>query len=144
MIIIIIVIVIIIIIIIIIICHYYYYYYYHYYYYYLLLLLLLFIIIIIITIITFIIIIVVVVVFVEQWLKIVEEGHVLWEDMSFWSTCVLDNMFYGCICLKGDKLCRKKYHMGGHVFVECISSGWHILQDDKFYLKTCLTGQCLT
>ena len=31
--------------------------------------------------------------------------------------------------------------MGGHVLVECMSSGWHILQDDVFHWKTCLNGR---
>ena len=30
--------------------------------------------------------------------------------------------------------------MGGHVLVECMSSGWHILQYVVFCWKTCLTG----
>ena len=30
--------------------------------------------------------------------------------------------------------------MGGHVLVECISSGWHIFQYVVFYWKICLTG----
>ena len=29
--------------------------------------------------------------------------------------------------------------MGGHVLVECMSSGWHILKYVMFYWKTCLT-----
>ena len=30
--------------------------------------------------------------------------------------------------------------MGGHVLVECMSLGWHILQYVVFYWKKCLTG----
>ena len=37
-------------------------------------------------------------------------------------------------------LCCMKCLMGGHVLVECMSSGWHILQYVVFYRKACLTG----
>ena len=58
-------------------------------------------------------------------------------------------------------LYRRKCLIGGHVLVECMSSGWHILQflhfterhvllEDKYYLNVCLIGghpcrsRCLT
>ena len=36
--------------------------------------------------------------------------------------------------------CRIKCLIGGHVMHQCISSGWHILQEDVSYWKTYLTG----
>ena len=65
--------------------------------------------------------------------------------MSYGRTCLFGVHVSRITCLMGAyvlrevKLCRRKCHMGGHVLVECISSGWYILQDDVFYLKTCLT-----
>ena len=68
-------------------------------------------------------------------------GHVFLEYMSFRMTCLM-----GAYILREVMLCRRKYLIGGvgggggHVLVECMPSRWHILQDDVFYWKTCLTG----
>ena len=37
-------------------------------------------------------------------------------------------MCYDSICVEGGHVCCRKCLMGGHVLVECMSSGWHILQ----------------
>ena len=62
-------------------------------------------------------------------------GHDFLDDMPFRMTCVM----IACV-LREVMLCCRKCFMGSHVLVECISSGWHILQYVVFYRKTCLSG----
>ena len=61
------------------------------------------------------------------------------EYMSFRMTCIT-----GTFVLKKVMLCRTARIMGVHVLQECMSSGWHIFQDDvllecMFYRRTGLT-----
>ena len=72
-------------------------------------------------------------------------GHVLLDDMfhgriSFSGRHTFqNNMTYG----REVVLCRRSCLMGGHAMCQCMSSGWHILQEDVSYWKTCLTGGLL-
>ena len=50
-------------------------------------------------------------------------GHDFLDHMPFRMTCVMI-----AYVLREVMLCCRKCLMGGHVLVECISSGWHILQ----------------
>ena len=54
--------------------------------------------------------------------------------MSFKIICIT-----GIFVLREVMLCRKTCIMGGHVLQECMSSGWHIFQDDVSYLNACFT-----
>ena len=71
---------------------------------------------------------------------------VLSKDMSYGWTyssgvhIFQDDMSYGSICLMEVMLCRRKCLVGGHVLVECMFSGWDILQYVVFYWKTFLTS----
>ena len=47
---------------------------------------------------------------------------------------IQDNMYYEiAYVLREVMLCCRKCHMVGHALVECMSSGWHILQYVVFY-----------
>ena len=50
-------------------------------------------------------------------------GHVFLEDMSFRMTCITGTFVEVM-------LCKTTCIMEGHVLQECMSSGWHIFQDD--------------
>ena len=55
-------------------------------------------------------------------------GHYFLDHMPFRMTCVMI-----AYVLREIRLCCKKCLMGGYVLVECMSSGWHILQYVVFY-----------
>ena len=72
-------------------------------------------------------------------------GHkiVLSKNMSYGKTCFSgsyafqDDMPFRMTCydnvLREVLLCCRKCLMGGHVLMECMFSGWHILQYVVFY-----------
>ena len=60
------------------------------------------------------------------------------EYMSFRMTCIT-----GAFVLREVILCRRTCTMGGHILQECMSSGWHILEDDVYNCKTYFIGQVL-
>ena len=51
-----------------------------------------------------------------------------------------DDIIIGIIVLREGMLCRMTCIMGGHVFPECMPSGWHIFQVNVFFWNTCFTG----
>ena len=55
-------------------------------------------------------------------------GHDFLDYMSFRMTCIMI-----AYVLKEVMLYCRKFIMGGHALVECMSSGWHILQYVVFY-----------
>ena len=61
--------------------------------------------------------------------------HDFLDHIPFRMTCVMIAYVLREVMLH----CRKCL-MGGHVLVECMCSGWHILQYVVFYRKTCLIG----
>ena len=63
------------------------------------------------------------------------DGHVFLEYMSFRMTCPMRAYVFWEVIL-----CIRKCFVGGHVLVECLSSGRYILQYIVFYLKTFFTG----
>ena len=55
-------------------------------------------------------------------------GHDFLDHIPFRMTCVI--IAYE---LREVMLCYRKCLIGGHVLVECMSSGWHFLQHVVFY-----------
>ena len=50
------------------------------------------------------------------------------------------HVFQDGIVLREVMLCRRISLIRGHVLQECMSSGWHIFQEDVCYCNTCFTG----